>query len=274
MDAKPEIMPREPANPALNQEKDADPEVPSDTAPPIRPAPRDREIFFQRFQPHARPSLMGRFKTIRTVGVIFLVMAALGAGYFAAQHYRADQAHLQAEVVKARKVLICDAKGTARALLGEQDGQVRLELCDASGITRASISLGVDAEPRFSLFDKDQQKLKEWGWAAAAPAGAEPLAAGVVSSGSATGSKSRESLPPRYIGSKTSNKYHYPNCKWGQQIIPEKLLIFHSVQEAQDKGYIQCRACQPPLKDPPEETVKAAEIPLPQEFGKMPLPSE
>ncbi len=267
-------MPRETAEQALNREKGADPEIQSEAQRPIKPAHRDREVFYQRFQPHAVASLRGGIKIIRIVAVTFLVIAGLGAGYLAGQHYRSDQAQFQAEVVKARKVLICDAKGTSRALLGEQDGIVRLELCDAAGITRASISLGADAEPRFSLFDQDQQKLKEWGWAATAPASGEPVSEGIASSGRANDIKSREGLPARYIGSKTSNKYHYPNCQWGKQIIPEKLLIFHSVKEARDKGYVQCRACRPPLKDPPGEPVKAAEIPLPDEFGKMPLPSE
>jgi hypothetical protein len=54
-----------------------------------------------------------------------------------------------------------------------------------------------------------------------------------------------------YVGSITSNKYHYPDCKWAKTIIPRKVRVFHSVAEAQKAGYIRCPACQPPLTDEP-----------------------
>lgn len=265
-------MPRETAESALHREEAAAPEIRPDTPPSMKPAPRDRQIFYQCFQPQAGSGFRRGFKIFLTAALIILVIATLGAGYFAGRHFQAGPVHLQAEEVKARKVVICDAKGKSRALLSEQGGIVRLDLCDAAGVTRASISLGVDAEPRFSLFGKDQQKLKEWKWAAAAPEGGEPVSENIASPGRANDINPRQGIPARYIGSKTSNKYHYPNCEWGKQIVPENLLIFHTVREAKDKGYIQCRACRPPLEDPPGETVKASEIPLPLEFGKMPLP--
>ena len=55
----------------------------------------------------------------------------------------------------------------------------------------------------------------------------------------------------KYVGSITSNKYHYPDCKWAKRISPQKLLGFRSVQEAKDKGYIPCPTCNPPMKDNP-----------------------
>ena len=55
----------------------------------------------------------------------------------------------------------------------------------------------------------------------------------------------------KYVGSITSNKYHYPDCKWAKKILPQKLLGFRSVQEAKEKGYIPCPLCQPPLRDNP-----------------------
>lgn len=54
---------------------------------------------------------------------------------------------------------------------------------------------------------------------------------------------------PRYVGSITSNKYHYPDCKWAKTIIPGKLIGFKSVAEAEAKGYIPCPTCNPPHKD-------------------------
>jgi hypothetical protein len=55
----------------------------------------------------------------------------------------------------------------------------------------------------------------------------------------------------KYVGSKTSNKYHYPYCKWAKTILPERLVGFKSVKEAKEKGYIPCPFCKPPLMDDP-----------------------
>jgi len=55
--------------------------------------------------------------------------------------------------------------------------------------------------------------------------------------------------PARFVGSITSNKYHYPECKWAQTIKPEKLLGFQSVKGAQEEGYIPCPRCKPPVVD-------------------------
>jgi hypothetical protein len=55
-----------------------------------------------------------------------------------------------------------------------------------------------------------------------------------------------------FVGSITSNKYHYPECKWAKTIIPRKVRVFHSVAEAQKAGYIRCPVCQPPLTDDPK----------------------
>ena len=55
----------------------------------------------------------------------------------------------------------------------------------------------------------------------------------------------------KYVGSITSNKYHYPDCKWAKRILPRKVLAFRSVEEAKGKGYIRCPFCKPPLTDNP-----------------------
>lgn len=49
-----------------------------------------------------------------------------------------------------------------------------------------------------------------------------------------------------FWGSKTSNKYHYPTCKWTKQISPSNIIIFKSPEEAQKAGYIPCPVCKPP----------------------------
>jgi hypothetical protein len=49
-----------------------------------------------------------------------------------------------------------------------------------------------------------------------------------------------------FWGSKTSNKYHYPTCKWAKQIKQSNLIKFGSPEEAQEAGYIPCPVCKPP----------------------------
>jgi hypothetical protein len=49
-----------------------------------------------------------------------------------------------------------------------------------------------------------------------------------------------------YVGSKNSNKYHYPTCKWAKQIKPGGLITFKSVEEARHRHYFPCPACKPP----------------------------
>ena len=49
----------------------------------------------------------------------------------------------------------------------------------------------------------------------------------------------------KFVGSKTSNKYHYPDCRWAKQIRPENLVTFSSAEE-REKGYVSCPECKPP----------------------------
>ena len=53
----------------------------------------------------------------------------------------------------------------------------------------------------------------------------------------------------KYVGSKKSNKYHYPTCRWAKKIKPYNLVTFQSAKEAREAGYIPCKVCRPPLKD-------------------------
>ena len=52
-----------------------------------------------------------------------------------------------------------------------------------------------------------------------------------------------------YVGSRNSNKYHYTWCRSAQKIKPKNKVVFNSVKEAQDAGYIPCKVCKPPMKD-------------------------
>jgi hypothetical protein len=55
-----------------------------------------------------------------------------------------------------------------------------------------------------------------------------------------------------FWGSKNSNKYHYPNCKWAQKINPQNLIKFNSPEDATKAGYIPCKVCKPPLSSTSE----------------------
>lgn len=46
-----------------------------------------------------------------------------------------------------------------------------------------------------------------------------------------------------YIGSKNSNKYHMPNCRWARNIKPENRVCFSSENDAQLKGYQPDKNC-------------------------------
>lgn len=52
----------------------------------------------------------------------------------------------------------------------------------------------------------------------------------------------------KYVGSKKSDKYHYPDCKWAKKIKPENLVTFKSAEEALKAGYVPCKVCRPPSK--------------------------
>lgn len=52
-----------------------------------------------------------------------------------------------------------------------------------------------------------------------------------------------------YVGSKKSNKYHYPSCVWAQRIKPANLVVFDSAKDARAAGYVPCKVCNPPFAD-------------------------
>lgn len=53
----------------------------------------------------------------------------------------------------------------------------------------------------------------------------------------------------KYVGSKKSNKYHHPSCRWAKKIKSYNLVTFRSAKEAQKAGYVPCKVCKPPLQD-------------------------
>jgi methylphosphotriester-DNA--protein-cysteine methyltransferase len=47
------------------------------------------------------------------------------------------------------------------------------------------------------------------------------------------------------VGSKTSKKYHRPDCRYALKIKPENRIYFAGIEEAQKQGYIPCKTCSP-----------------------------
>jgi hypothetical protein len=62
-------------------------------------------------------------------------------------------------------------------------------------------------------------------------------------------SSSRSSPEGKYVASKKSSKYHFPSCKWAQKVSPSNRVVFKSVKDAVNAGYIPCKVCKPPLTD-------------------------
>jgi len=49
----------------------------------------------------------------------------------------------------------------------------------------------------------------------------------------------------QYVGSKNSNKYHYPSCSGAKQIKEANKIWFNSEAEAIAAGYVPCAICKP-----------------------------
>lgn len=47
------------------------------------------------------------------------------------------------------------------------------------------------------------------------------------------------------VGSKTSKKYHRPDCSYAIRIKPENKVYFANAEEAQKQGYQPCKVCNP-----------------------------
>lgn len=49
----------------------------------------------------------------------------------------------------------------------------------------------------------------------------------------------------RLVGSKTSKKYHRPDCRYALKIKTENKIFFAGIEDAQEQGYISCKTCSP-----------------------------
>lgn len=46
-----------------------------------------------------------------------------------------------------------------------------------------------------------------------------------------------------FVGSKNSDKFHKPDCRWAKNIKPENLVCFKSEEEAKSRGYVGDKNC-------------------------------
>lgn len=183
--------------------------------------------------------------------------------------------------LQVKSLMLRDHNGVLRAWLGEKNGNPMLSLNDPQGKVRAALGLSKDGSPSLFLYDQDHRlRAGLHLWPNGTPklflrnhsslmgkiqrdaqSGADNQQATAVSNlggeggtlvGPITGeaknlSQGRDAATETYfVGSKTSNKYHFPECRWAKTIRPSHLIIFKSLTAAQDRGYIPCPVCKPP----------------------------
>jgi hypothetical protein len=226
---------------------------------------------FERLEKLAR-----RYRRLKLFGVLILGLFGV---ILAAQAYVVFRPHLPGYAGDA--LVVRDPQGNIRASLRGADDKVGLELWDAQGRRRATLGLGAegapglafydqnqrvraelnlgpDGEPKFTLRDQPRMETQKeakppgdsppqqppGGTDLGAEAGALPSPpAGPAEAGSPKGDAEPE---VEFVGSKTSNKYHDPTCKWVKGISTWRMIKFKSAAEAQERGYIPCPVCKPP----------------------------
>jgi len=185
--------------------------------------------------------------------------------------------------LEVQNLMVRDQNGAIRAWLGEKNGKLALDLKDRQGKLRAALGLGSDDSPALVLYDEKQRVRAELQlWPDGEPrlilrdksslAGKteqhslndadNQLTLAVSNPGDEDGTMASAMTGPAggqgetvaqeaaaettLLGSMTSNKYHYPDCKWARTIKRSRLIKFKSVKEAQERNYIPCPVCKPP----------------------------
>jgi hypothetical protein len=57
--------------------------------------------------------------------------------------------------------------------------------------------------------------------------------------------KEEETKVVTFVASTDRDKYHKPDCRWAQNIIPDNLVTFSSKDTAISQGYSACASCNP-----------------------------
>ena len=125
--------------------------------------------------------------------------------------------------------LVIQGKNGGLIWIGERRGQMCIDLKDSNGRSKALLSLNTDGEPMLSLFDRDQRPM---------------ILSSSMLKGKLVDNDSGKKII--FIGSKTSNKYHYIDCKWIKFIKNHNKIYFDSIESAKKSGYNPCPTCRPP----------------------------
>jgi hypothetical protein len=243
--------------------------IPPSAAPDWKPGFVDPVVYdrLEELERHNRGR--GFFRTI-LVGLLAVILATQAFLFLREQTPRGP--------IEIQSLMVRDQNGYPRAWLGEKDGKLALTLRDQQGKlrvvmglgkdsapalifydeeqrVRAELQLGPDGEPRFALRDKSSLNGKTEQHTPGDPDNQQALAVsnpgdegGTMASPAASHEETvaRETAAETiYVGSTTSNKYHYPSCKWAKTIKPSRLIKFKSEKEAQERGYIPCPVCKP-----------------------------
>ena len=224
--------------------------TPDQDEPPGRDA---NAAVFDRLEKLAR-----QYRRLKLFGA--LILGLLGV-ILATQAYVLFRPHSPGSAVEA--LVVRDPNGNIRASLGDTGDKVGLDLWDAQGRRRATLGLGAEGAPGLAFYDQDQRVRAELNLgpdgepkftlrdqrgmetqkepkspddsAHQRPPGGTGLGSEVGALPSPPAGPAEAVSPNRdaeaeveFVGSKTSNKYHYPTCKWVRTISPWKLIKFKS----------------------------------------------
>ncbi len=230
----------------------------------LSPRTQEKQAILQQFQLIALEKQNRRLKVAVTLLSVLLLAAIAGSGYL---YHRmqfsgraagpARQAALQSRSLGS---LPSPESATVRSSDGGNDA-VQREAPDPNGAAKARPSSNADVTPVISVKFREQgtkEQPDETGEADHNPEAPALTPANSAAAAAEGAAQVIEGEPPvKYVGSKTSNRYHFPDCKWVKLIRPEHLLGFASVEEARKTHPIACPTCRPPLKDAPESAAPA-----------------
>lgn len=268
-----DTLPQPPVPVAEDSAPETGPEVgqlPPPVSPSWKPGFVDTELY-DRLEALEQQNRVGRFFRTVLLGLLAVILATQAFLFF--------RPRTSTGPLEVQSLMVRDQNGNLRAWLGEKDGKLALNLRDQQGKLRAVMGLGVDGspalilydekqriraelqlgpngEPRFNLRDEGSVQGKSEQHTPNDPDNQQNLAVsnlgdedGTMAS-PATGQEetvARDAAAETiYVGSTTSNKYHYPTCKWVKTIKPARLIKFKSVEEAQERHYVPCPVCKPP----------------------------